>query len=282
MTKKLLSFLCLLTIISGLAAGGAAQQQTPPPPQQPSDAAALEILEKNLAALGGAAAFASIKSIERTLESEVLGKTIKTVLIEDIAGKRSYQKQDGSGGVIESGFDGKKTWQKAAFFRGYLDANSPQAKSSASGGGGIKLPGAALYDYQRSGKKFERLADEQLGGVKYLVVKSADAGENGAEIPVRYYFDPATYLLKRTVSGDAIQQVRTYDDYRKVGNVTVAFAAAAVNPQYSVTSKITELKFNQPFDAAIFEFRETPAVRAAPRCKRCERRNFRNGAARNF
>ena len=252
MINKTLSFLCLITIMLGLLSNGAAQQKT-----LQNTKSATEILEKNVKALGGREAFNAIKSIERTTESAVLGRVIKTVLIEDTAGKRSYQRQDGGNGVIEAGFDGQKAWQKAPFFRGYLDTTTPQAKSLTSGG--IKLPGAALYDYKTSGKKFERLADEQIGGVNYLVIKSADTGDDGKEIPVRYYFDPATYLLKQTISGDAITQTKTYDDYRRVGGVTVAFSAAATNSQYSLTSKITELKFNAPVKSEIFEFQETPA-----------------------
>lgn len=256
MKNKILSLLCLLTMLSGFLTISAAAQQPRTPPNVASETAA-DILKKNVEALGGSGALAQIKSVERTIESSVFGKTIKTVHIEDIVGKRSYQKQDGAGGIIESGFDGKKAWQKAAFFRGYLDANSPQAKSASSDG--IKLPGAALYNYRTSGKKFERLADEQLGGKNYLVVKSADTAADGKEIAVKYYFDPSDYLLKQTVSGDAVTQTRTYSDYRKVGGVMVAFAAASVNPQYTVLSTIIELKFNLSFDASIFEFQETPS-----------------------
>ncbi len=260
MKNKTLSFLCLITIMFGLLPHGAAAQQKMPPKN--GNETVDEILEKNVEAIGGREAFAAIKLIERTTESAVMGRVIKIILIEEIAGKRSYQRQDGGAGIIESGFDGTKAWQKAPFFKGYLDATNPQAKSLMSGG--VKLPGAVLYDYQASGKKFERLADEQLGGKNYLVVKSADTDNDGKEIPVKYYFDPSTYLLKQTISGDAVTQTKTYDDYRKVGRVTVAFIATAVNSQYSLISKITGLKFNEPFKSEIFEFQETTSSSTSP------------------
>lgn len=193
-------------------------------------------------------------------ESSVLGKTIKITRIDDIAGKRSYQQQNSGSGIIETGFDGQKAWQKSPFFRGYLDAANPQAKSLMRGG--VNLAGASLYDYKTSGKKFERFADEQIDGKNHLVIKSADEGENGKEILVRYYFDSSTYLLKQTVSGDAVKQTKTYDDYRQIDGITVAFASTSVNQQYALAGKITELKFNAPFKSEIFEYQEAATTQS--------------------
>lgn len=251
MKNKILSFLCLAAafVFSANAARG---QQTAL--QNASDAAAIKILDKHVAALGGREAFDSVKSFEIKIERAVLGRTVKTRRVNDVAGNRSYAWQDGGAGVTETGFDGQKPWQKAPFFRGYLEPTTAPAKALTRGG--INLPGAALYNYAETGKKFARLPDESIGGKNYLVIESA--GDAAAkEVAVKYYFDPATYLLKQIVSGNAITQTETFDDYRAVGGITVAFASTVVNPQVTLSGKITELKFNVPFDPAIFEFRET-------------------------
>lgn len=60
--------------------------------------------------------------------------------------------------------------------------------------------------------------------------RSGYADEANKETQVKYYFDPATYLLKQIVSGNNITQTETFDDYRKVGGITVAFAATHYEP----------------------------------------------------
>lgn len=222
--------------------------------QDAGEAAAIEILEKNLAALGGQDAFALIKSIEIHIERAILGRTIKVKRLDDVAGKRSFQRQDTDGNIIETGFDGKRAWQKAPFFRGYLEAFNLQAKALMRGG--VNLPGANLYDYKSSGKKYARLPDEQIGGKTYAVIKSGYADEAGKETQVKYYLDPTTYLIKQIVSGNALTQTETLDDYRKVGGISVAFASTITNPQVTLTSKVTELKFNIPVTASVFNFQE--------------------------
>ena len=235
-----------------------------------SEKAAIEILEKNVKAVGGRDALARIKSIEIQSELAVLGRTVKVRRISDVAGNRSVQRQDsgGGGGIIETGFDGKRAWQKAAHFRGYLEASNPQAKSLMRGG--VNLPGANLYNYQSSGRKFARLADEPIGGVNYSVVKSGYADETGRETAVKYYFDPKTFLIKQIVTGNAVTQTEIFDDYRKVGDLTIAFASTVTTPQVSLVSKIIELKFNVPVSDSLFEFEETnaqptPKVSGEPR-----------------
>lgn len=223
--------------------------------QDTGERAAIEILEKNAAAIGGSAALAAIKWIDLSAERLVLGRTLKSRRIDDLAGKRVYQKQDsGDGGIIELGFDGQRAWQKSSYFRGYLEESSIYAKSLKRVG--IRLPGFALYDYKTGSRKFSRLPDEQFGGKNYFVLSSIATDENGKVTKAKYYLDPATYLLKQTVTGDAVTQTEIFDDYRKVEGLTISYASTIVNPQATLASKIVELKFNAPVDASIFEYKE--------------------------
>jgi hypothetical protein len=195
MKNKTQSILWLAAIILGFLHGAATAQSVSPTRQEKtadpstvnrsaadqdaSERAAIEILEKHVEALGGRDAFAKIKSVETQIEIALLGRTIKARHINDVAGNRSLNRQDNGGNISETGYDGKRAWQKAPHFRGYLEASSPQAKSFARGG--VRLPGASLYDYKMGGKKFVRLADEKIGVAAERVIKGGMAGESFEE-----------------------------------------------------------------------------------------------------
>lgn len=276
MKTKMQLIICLTAIIIGLLSFEATAQNVAPmrrqvttkfvssysgallygESQDASDAAA-EILEKHVLALGGLNAFTVLKSVDVQIERSVLGRTIKTRQIGDLTGNRSYQRQDNGNGIIETGYDGQKVWQKAPFFKGYLDDSNVQAKSLKRGG--IRLPGTSLYNYKTSEGKFTRQPDESLDGKNYFVLSSEYKDELGKETKVKYYFDPTTYLLKKVVTGAAVTQTETFDDYRKVEGLTIAHASTITNPQFTITNKITGLKLNVPIDASIFEFKEAAA-----------------------
>jgi carboxyl-terminal processing protease len=260
MKNKIITSLCLAAIVAGFSSQKAAARTY----ENIFDAKSVfrfadspetaeEILTKHVAALGGREAFARIKSIEMQNEALILGKISKNTSVQDVAGNRFVQRQDNGGMIVETGFDGARAWQKSPYLRGYLDASNPFAKAVTEGG--ISLPGAGLYKYEKMGKTFTRLADEQIEGVNYLVIKSEKEGEP----LIKYYFDQATYLLKKNVAGNSVTQTTAYDDYRTVEGITVAFKTSNVSPQLSIERKYTAIKFNQPFDASIFKFEETTA-----------------------
>lgn len=262
MKNKIITGLCLAAIVAGFLPNKAAAQTSAnifnfnaKPVFRVSDSSetAEEILTKHVAALGGREAFAKLKSIEIQSEASILGKISKTRSIQDIAGNRVIQRQDNGGMITEVGFDGTRAWQKSPYLRSYFDASNPQTKAFLEGN--ISLPGASLYNYEKKGKTYTRLADEQITGVNYLVVKS----EKADEPLTKYYFDAATYLLKQSVAGNSITQTTVYDDYRSVEGIIIAFKTSVVTPQISLERKITGIKFNQTFDASIFKFEEANA-----------------------
>jgi carboxyl-terminal processing protease len=225
--------------------------------QGTDEAGATEILEKHVAAIGGRAAFGSIRTVEIQSERAVLGRTIKVYVISDLTNKRTYRRQDGGNGVIELGFDGNQAWQKAPYFRGYLSPTSIQAKALSRVA--LGLNGTELYDYQEQGKKFSRLPNEKISGKEFLVIRTMQTDETGKEVQLKYFFDPATYLIRQIVSGDAITQRQVFEDYRRVEGRLVAFAETITNPQVTLDTKVLSVKLNVPVDPSIFEFHETSA-----------------------
>src|SRR6266498_5308570 len=136
----------LISAISGFA-----QSQTPPLQGNTTtnDPAVVEVLEKHIAAIGGRDVLKADKTVETQSEREVLGATSHVYRIEDRTTGRFYSATDGPNGKIEQGFDGKRAWRKAPFFRGYLQESDPQTRAAAN-------RRAPFYEYKESGRVFKK------------------------------------------------------------------------------------------------------------------------------
>ena len=216
------------------------------------EAGAAEILEKHIAALGGRELIHSVKTVERETEIQFFGMVNHNYQVTERATRRFYQRAEGPQGLIEQGFDGKRVWRKAAFFRGYLPANDPATRRALE-----RQP--ELYEYKESGKKYFRLPNEKVGEVECPVVKSTTKDQAGREVPIQYYFDPASYLLRQTVVGVEVTSTTLFEDYRKVEGHPVAFTTVTKSPNITTTLKLKSIKYNVPVEPSRFEYQDDPA-----------------------
>jgi carboxyl-terminal processing protease len=209
----------------------------------------IDILEKHIAAIGGREAQKAIKSVEVERESALYNNARKTREVRDKASGRFYSKTVDPHGNVETGFDGTRAWQKSPFFRGYLADSDPQAKA-------LSRKRRELYDYRENGQHFTRQPDETVDGKLLIVLQtqSADMDPLGRELPVKYYFDSQTFLLRRIVTGSEITQTIELNDYRQVDGVLVPFETKTINPNITLTSKVKRIQHNAPFDPTIFEY----------------------------
>ena len=214
-----------------------------------NDPAAIDILEKHVAAIGGRDALKAIKTVETQIEREVLGNTSRVYRIEERATNKFYTLTEGANGKIELGFDGQRAWRKAPFFRGYLPESDPQTRAAVA-----RRP--ALYEYKESGQVFKVLPKESISGKEYLVLSSEAPDQVNRSITVKYYFDPNTYLLGQTVRGTDVIQTTVFDDHRTVDGRVVPFLTTIVNPQATIKDRLISIKYNVPVDGSKFEYRE--------------------------
>jgi carboxyl-terminal processing protease len=217
--------------------------------QSGDEAGAAEILEKYIASVGGRDAIRSIKTEERETEQRAFGMVSHGYSIRERETRRFYQRTEGPQGIVEAGFDGTHVWRKASFFRGYLPDTDPIVKRTRE-----REP--ELYQYKESGKKYYRVPNEKVDGVEYLVVTSTAKDPQGVEVPIRYYFDPATYLLRQVVLGLDVTVTTRFDDYRTVDGHPVAFTTQTKQPNATVVIKLTRIRFNVPVDADKFAYRD--------------------------
>lgn len=231
------------------------------PAQTPgNDPAAIDILERHVAAIGGRDALKAIKTVETQVEREVLGTTSRVYRLEERATNRVYSLTEGANGKIELGFDGRRAWRKAPFFRGYLPESDPQTRAAIA-----RRP--ALYEYKESGQLFKVLPKESVSGKEYLVLSTETTDQVNRSITVKYYFDPHTYLLGQTVRGTDVMQTTIFDDYRNVDGKVVAFLTTIVSPQATIKDRLSSIRYNVPVEGSKFEYSEgdpMPANTPAP------------------
>lgn len=257
---RLLSFLLFIGILiqsSPFAFAAAGSGQSAKSATIPDDIRA--ILEKHVAALGGREKIDAVLTVEQTSETEIFGSKQKNYRFEDRKTGRFYARNETPTGVIESGFDGKRVWRNAPFFRGYLEDSDPQAKSLSS-------PPDRLHEYREKGWSFTRQPDETVEGTPCVALSTRHKNPQGEDVLTVYFLDAKTFLLRRVVEGEQVKVTTTFDDYRDIGGQIVAFRQALVTPQVSLKTSVVEVKFNLPIPPNRFDFPNAAgAADAAPK-----------------
>ncbi len=219
----------------------------------PSDPAAIDVLEKYIAATGGREAWSAIKTRRETSEMAIMNMTRKRTLTTDRANGRVYERVDQQDGVVENGFDGKRVWERTPFFHGYLKDDDPKAKA-------FRKNGKGLVNYRESGRVFHRAAAETVDGRPEIVLTSEEEDPFGRLITARYFFDSKSFLLDRVVRGGVVSATTAFEDYRRTSaGVLVPFVSRSITPQITVVSRTTSWEANIPVQSSMFEFGETAA-----------------------
>src|SRR5262249_28015835 len=153
-------------------------------------------LERHIAAIGGREARRALKSLEAEREIEIFGMPRSLYEYRDLTSDRFYTKSESSNGVVETGFDGKRAWQKTPFFRGYLSDTDPQAKN-------MRRKRHGLDEYRERGEAFTRRPNQTIDGAECIVLEGATADFDplARKAPVKYYLDAKTFLLRQMVAG---------------------------------------------------------------------------------
>lgn len=260
---SLLAVAAFFLFLAALGGNLLAQQAAPPPAQKPvevsgDEARAVEVLEKHIATLGGRENIHPIESVERVAELEVFGMVNKTYNLTDRKTRRFYQRSEGQQGVIESGYDGKRIWRKTAFFRGYVPETDPAYRR-------FQQSEFSLLDYRESGRKYFRRPDEKVGDTLCYVVEGTVPTPAQGEVPIKYYFDSTTYMIRQTVVGADITNTTQFEDYRQVDGRWAAFKNISKGPNQTSVQRVTSIRYNVSFDPSIFEYKEgsSPQVAAA-------------------
>ena len=218
-----------------------------------------QILDKNIAGLGGRAALEKISSRVATGSMEIPDVGVSgTLQVSEKAPDKSLTIVELPGvGTIREGTDASGAWEETpqTGLRDKAGTELADARRAATFNPELKMK--TLY------KTLVVTGKEAIGTREaYAVLATPEVGT-----PTRMYFDVENGLIVRqqltreTPQGPVDVDVYL-EDYRDVDGLKMPFMIRQVTPQFSVVIRLTEVKHNVPLDDAIFKRPGVPAFAA--------------------
>jgi len=186
-----------------------------------ADATLDEVIAKHIAAHGGMEAWSQVESWRATGDYTAFSK-VEPFTLTRSRGDRYLLDTVMNGRKVMIGHDGEESWWDNHWFQeGAQKLNGLDAQVAA-GDAHFVTP---LFNYKELGMAAEYLGESSFEGVPAIAIKLIRPDEAGEEV---WYLDPETFLeAARTSPGSDFgrpQEQRTfYDDFRKVGAVTLPF-----------------------------------------------------------
>ncbi|HYF33327.1 MAG TPA: hypothetical protein VD993_19515 [Chitinophagaceae bacterium] len=213
-----------------------------------------EVVNKHIAAVGGANVIGSIKTI--TLEGELIANgttfTNKVYAISGKAFKSEVTLPEQQISILECiTTDGGWTLNP---FAGMTEAQPMPADRVKAAQGDLDI-GGKLYKYKEKGSTVELAGNESVDGVNTIKLKLKD--KEGKE--TMYYLDPTSYyILKAETSttgpdGQAVSIVSNFSDYRKTDIGYVVAFKRVRNVGMEIVNNINKVEFNKEIDPKVFE-----------------------------
>lgn len=212
-----------------------------------------QILDKYLAAVGGAEALSKIKTRVQKGTIDAMGKKAPIEVYSEAPDKRVSISHI-NGGSSVTAFNGQVGWLSIP---GGVHRMTAAERESASIDAQMYLAARLREMY----KEFHVLPGEEVNGRKtYLVAATATPGHP----ELRMYFDQENGLLLRiirytpTALGKNPAQV-DYADYKETDGVKVAYRWTLARPNGAFTIQIDQVQQNVPIDQKLFDApAETP------------------------
>jgi hypothetical protein len=221
------------------------------PPKTTSEKAALpkpeELLDKYLAAVGGAAAVEKITSRGQKGKLLAFGGQSFPAEVYSKAPDKRVSIMHLQGGDSVTGFDGQRGWMSVPGRPAHMMSSSENESARLDADLYFPVHAKTLYP------KFTVKTGEKIDGHETYLVEGHEEGRP----PLRLYFDTQTGLLLRMVRyaesplGLNPTQI-DYADYRGVDGIKVPFWWAVSRPGNRFTIQVDEIKQNMPVDDSKF------------------------------
>lgn len=205
-----------------------------------------EILDKYLAAVGGADALKKIKSRVEKGTIDAMGQKYPIEVYTEAPDKRISISHP-QGGASVTAFNGQTGWLSMP---NRVHLMSPSERQGAQIDAEFYFPLAVRDMY----KQFRVLPNEDINGHPTYVV-SATGGDGHPAL--KLYFDQQSGLLKRLIryTETALGRNPTeidFADYRESNGVKIPYEWTLVRPNGSFTIRIADAKQNVPIDEKLF------------------------------
>jgi photosynthetic reaction center cytochrome c subunit len=234
-----------------------------PPMDEPGESAkaalpsAEQLLDKYLAAVGGAPALQKITSRVAKGNASFAGQKVPVDVYSKAPDKRLSVMHLKDGDSLTA-FDGQQGWLSVP---SRVHVMSAAENAAASIDADFYFP----LDVKTRYKKFRVEQGEKIDGQEtYLVV-----GRNEGQPPLRLYLDTQTGLLARLVRYAETPLGRNptqidYADYRESDGVKIPYRWTLARPGNRFTIQVESLQQNVPVDDAKFALPAAPAPPAKP------------------
>lgn len=208
-----------------------------------------EIVDKHIAALGGADKLKSVTSIVAERSLSVQGMEIPTVSTL-VVNKAVRTESTVMGNSMVQAFDGTSAWMIRPTMMGGTGEPEDMPADQLKQLKGQLDPFGPLFNYKEKGNKVELVGKEKVDkkDTYHLKVTTKD-GE-----ALDQYIDATTYLLTKTKASANGQDVEiSFSDYKDVDGIKVAYAMDIVNQMGNLAFLTNKIKVNSTIDEAVFK-----------------------------
>jgi len=209
-----------------------------------------ELVQKHLDAIGGAAAWKKLSSIQMSTQTSVMGMEIPTmVYIQSPNKMRSETKiQDKS---IVMVYDGKDAWSVNPLMGSTKAEKLPESaveefQKQADLGG-------PLVDYTAKGSTVELLGDDELDGTE---VYKLNLKEKDGTVTT-FFIEKDSYMILKSATrkmsnGQEVEGASEYSDYREVEGLKFPFTTTMGSSGQTMTSKVVKIELNKAIEEKLF------------------------------
>ncbi len=208
-----------------------------------------EIVDKHIAALGGADKLKSVNSIVAERSLSVQGMEIPTVSTL-VVNKAVRTESTVMGNSMVQAFDGTSAWMIRPTMMGGTGEPEDMPADQLKQLKGQLDPFGPIYNYKEKGNKVELVGKEKVDkkDTYHLKVTTKDGDA------MDQYIDATTYLLTKTKASANGQDVEiSFSDYKDVDGIKVAYTMDIVNQMGNLAFITSKIKVNGTIDDAVFK-----------------------------
>ncbi|WP_229236166.1 outer membrane lipoprotein-sorting protein [Emticicia sp. TH156] len=208
-----------------------------------------EIVDKHIAALGGADKLKSVNTlyIERSLS--VQGMEIPSTSTM-VVNKAVRSESTVMGNSMVQAYDGTSAWMVRPTMMGGTGEPEDMPAEQAKQLKGQLDPFGPLFNYKEKGNKVELVGKEKVDKKDNYHLKVTSATGD----VVDQYIDATTYLLTKTkASANGVEVEISFSDYKDVDGIKFAYSMDMVNQMGNLAFITNKIKINPPVDAAVFK-----------------------------
>ncbi|MFT4032991.1 MAG: outer membrane lipoprotein-sorting protein [Siphonobacter sp.] len=212
-----------------------------------------EIVEKNIAARGGAEKLKGLKTlvIENSMSTQGMDIPMKQSII---VGRGMRMDISVMGNEMITVIDGDKGWALRPPMMGGTGEPEDLPADQLKGTQGQMDPTGPLYNYKEKGNTIELVGKEPVDKKDTYHLKVTTKDGNVAD----YYIDANTYLLTKQVAtanmnGQEMKQEMTFADYKDVDGIKFSQTMETSSPMGgTMTITTNKIVVNGPLDEKIF------------------------------